>query len=80
MNYEYYFEDLFESIPEYRKIVLLMFSTKNDNDFLLEIGFSQHDISRLNKEFKNILIEAYEDYLVYIKNEEESVLEKFLNK
>ena len=30
-------------------------------------------------EFKNILLEEFEEYLSYIKNEEESVLEKFLN-
>ena len=33
-----------------------------------------------NLEFKNILLEQNEEYLDYIKNEEESILEKFLNK
>ena len=31
-------------------------------------------------EFKDILLEEYENYLDFIKNEEESVIEKFLNK
>ena len=34
-----YFKDLFESIPDYRKIVLLMFLIKKDNDLLHECGF-----------------------------------------
>ena len=33
MNYENYFKDLFESIEDYRKIVLLIFLIKNDKDF-----------------------------------------------
>ena len=80
MNNENYFKELFESIPDYRKIVLLIFLIQNDKNLLKEIGFSQHNINLLNLEFKNILLEEYEDYLDYIKNEEESILEKFLNK
>ena len=72
-----YFKDLFESIQDYRKIVLLIFLILNDNNLLNEIGFNRGDINRLNLEFKNILIEVFEDYLDYIKNEEESILEKF---
>ena len=74
-----YFKDLFESIPDYRKIVLLIFLIQNDKNLLKEIGFSKRDINLLNLEFKKILIEEFEEYLSYIKNEEESVLEKFLN-
>ena len=55
MNYENYFENLFESIPNYRKIVLLLFLIKNDVDLLNECGFPKHDINRLNNEFRNIL-------------------------
>ena len=80
MNYENYFKDIFESIPDYRKIVLLIFLIQNDKNLLKEIGFSERDISLLNLEFKNILLEGYEEYLDYIINEEESVIEKFLNK
>ena len=80
MNNANYFKDLFESINDYRKIVLLIFLIQNDKNLLNEIGFSQRDINRLSIEFKNILIEEFEDYLEHIKNEEESILEKFLNK
>ena len=79
MNNSNHFKDIFESIPDYRKIVLLIFLIQNDKNLLNEIGFSKADINRLNLEFKNILIEELEDYLSYIKNEEESILEKFLN-
>ena len=75
-----YFEDLFESIPDHRKIVLLIFLIQNDKNLLKEIGFSKKDINLLNLEFKSIIIEEFEEYLSYIKNEEESLLEKFLNK
>ena len=75
-----YFTDIFESIPDYRKIVLLIFLIQNDKNLLKEIGFSKNNINLLNLEFKNILIDEFENYLDYIQNEEESILEKFLNK
>ena len=80
MNNTNYFKDSFESIPDYRKIVFLLFLIKNDKDLLREVGFSERDINRLNLEFKNILIDQHEKYLDYIKNEEESIVERFLNK
>ena len=80
MNNENYFIDIFESILDYRKIVLLIFLIQNDKNLLKEIGFSKNDINLLSLKFKNILLEEFEDYLSYIKNEEESILEKFLNK
>ena len=49
-----YFKDLFESIPDYRKIVLLMFLIKNDNDLLKECGFLKSDIIDLCLELKKI--------------------------
>ena len=73
------FKDLFESIPDYKKIVLLRFLIKNDNNFLYECGFSKGDINFLYKEFKNILLELNEDYLGDIKNQEEAVIEKISN-
>ena len=75
-----FFKVLFESIPDYRKIALLMFLIKNENDLLTEVGFLKSDINRLCKEFKNIIKEQKEEYLDYIKNQEESIIEKFLNK
>ena len=79
MNNSNYFKDMFESITDYRKIVLLIFLIQNDKILLKAIGFSKNDIN-LNLEFKNILLEEYEIYLDYIKDQEESILEKFLNK
>ena len=78
MNNENYFKDIFESIQDYKKIVLLIFLIQNDKNLLQEIGFNKSDISLLSIEFKNILLEEFKDYLSYIKNEEESVLENFL--
>ena len=72
-----YFKDLFESIPDYKKIVLLMFLIKNDVNFLYECGFLNGDINFLYKEFKNILLELNEDYLDHIKKQEEPFLENF---
>ena len=57
-----------------------MFLVPNDKNLLHEIGFSAHDVNRLNLEFENILIEQHEEYLDHIKNEEESVIEKILNR
>ena len=80
MNNSKYFKDIFESIPDYRKIVLSIILIQNEKNSLNEIGFSKNDINRLNLEFKNILLEEFEDYLSYIKNEEESIIERILNK
>ena len=60
-----YFIDLFKSIPDYRKIVLLMFLIKDDKNLLKEVGFSKNDINLLSLEFKNILLGEYENYLDY---------------
>ena len=80
MDNIYYFNDLFESITEYRKIVLLIFLIQNDKKLLKEIGFSKNDINRLSLEFRNILIEQHEEYLDYVKDQEESIIERILNK
>ena len=44
MNKVNNFTELFESIPDYKKIVLLMFLNKNDVNFLYESGFLRFDI------------------------------------
>ena len=75
-----YFKDLLELIPDYRKIVLLKFLIKGHNDLLTECGFLKDDINVLCKDFKNIIIEQNEEYLAYIKDQEESIFEKLLNK
>ena len=45
------------------KKILLVFLIHNDKNLLAEIGFRENDNNRLNLEFKNILLEEYEDYL-----------------
>ena len=80
MNNSIYFKDLFESLSDYKKIVLLIFLIQNDKNLLKEVGFSHRDINLLNLEFKNIILEEFENYLDHIKNNEETILEKFLNK
>ena len=77
MNNENYFKDIFESIQDYRKIVLLIFLIQNDKNLLKEIGFSKKDINHLYFQFKKILIEEHENFLDYIKDQEQSILEKF---
>ena len=44
MNNVNYFRHLFESIPDYRKIVLLMFLIKDVEKLLKDVGFSKNDI------------------------------------
>ena len=79
MDHVTYFKDIFESKPEYRKIVLLMFLIKKDVDLLIECGFL--NINRLCLDFENFLLEQNEDYLDSIKkNETESIVERFLDK
>ena len=74
------FNDKFESIHDYEKIVLLMFLIQTDKNLIKEKGFSKNDINLLNLEFKKILIEQNEDFLSYIKTPEESIIERILNK
>ena len=77
MNNTNYFKDFFESIEGYRKILFLIVLFQNDKKILHEVGFSERDINSLNKEFKSILIEKHDEYLDNVKNEKESILEKF---
>ena len=63
-----YFTDLFESILDYKKIVLWMFLIKSHVIFLYECGFLKGDINFLYNEYKNILLELNEEYLDHIKN------------
>ena len=72
-----YFKDFFESVDDYRKIVLLLFLIQNDDDLLEEYGFVKSNNNRLNKEFKNILLEQNEEYLDYIRNEKQKKMKIF---
>ena len=80
MNIVKYFTDLFDSIPDYKKIVLLLFLIKNGVNLLDECEFLKGDINFLDEEIKNILLELNEDYLDHIKNQEEAIIEMILNK
>ena len=55
-----YFKDLFESIPENRKIVIILFWLIMIMIFSIECGFLETDFNRLYSKFKNILIEQNE--------------------
>ena len=71
---------MLKSIQDYRKIVLLIFIIKQDNDLLLEMGLSDDFINKLYKGCKKILESEIEDYESHVKNLEESILELTLNK
>ena len=43
-----YFKDLFESITDYKKIVLLTILFQSDINFFKEIGFSKNDNNHIN--------------------------------
>ena len=47
-----YFRDIFESIPDYRKIVILEIRMKKEKKLLHECGFPKDDINRSGLEFK----------------------------
>ena len=72
LNIVNYFKDLFQSIPNYRKNVILRFSFENDMDLLTESRLLKNDKNHLCLEFSIVSIEQNEDYLDYIKIEEES--------
>ena len=76
MDISNFSKKLFLSILDYGKVVFLITLNKDDKNLFCEFGFSARGVNRLNLEFKNILIEQHEEYLDYIKNEEESVNEK----
>ena len=46
-----YFKDLVESMPDYKKSVLLMFVIKEENGFLNECGFLKNVLKRLYEQF-----------------------------
>ena len=47
-----YFIEIFESVSDNRKLVLLRFIIKNDAHLLTESGFSKNYINRLYKKIK----------------------------
>ena len=75
MVYTNYFKDMFESIQDYKKIIILFFIIKQDNELLIECGLSNNEIKSLYEECKKILNEEIENYFSHIKNGEESIVE-----
>ena len=73
-----YFKDLIEPITDYRKIVSRTFSFKHDVDLLSESGYLKTNNLRLCKQFEKFIVERCEDYLDYIKCQEESIIGEFL--
>ena len=53
-----------------------MILIKNDVDLITECGFLKFYINCHCSDFTKILLEEREEYLDYIKNQEESILEK----
>ena len=75
-----HFKELFESIPDYRKLVFLKNLTKDDVDSLNECGFLKSDNIRRCVEPKKYIELKNEDHHDYIKYQEESILERNLVK
>ena len=75
-----YFKDMLESIPNYRKIILLCFIIKRDDVILREFGLSDDFIEKLYNDCKQIMISDMDQYFSHIKNLEESIIEKILIK
>ena len=70
---------MFESIPDYRKIVFLMLLIKNNMDLVIEYGFLKSDENLLSLDFQKTLREKIEDYFDFIKCKEESIIAKILS-
>ena len=57
-----------------------MFLKENEKNLLREVGFSERVINLSNSDFKNILRDQFKVYLDFVKNKEESIIERLLNK
>ena len=74
-----YFKDKLLSIRDFKKIVLLIFIIKRDDELLTEMGLSNDFITKLYKKCEKIFKLEMEDYDSHVKNLEESVLEELNN-
>ena len=63
------------SIQDYRKIVLLIFIIKRDDELLTEMGLTEDFIKKLYKKCEKIFKLEKEEDESHIKNLEESILE-----
>ena len=71
-----YFKDMLNSIPYYRKIILLCFIIKRDDIILREFGLSDDFIETLYNDCKQMMESDMDQYFSHIKNLEDSILEK----
>ena len=69
-----YFKDMLNSIPYYRKIILLCFIIKRDDTILREFGLSDDSIEKLYHDCKQIMESDMDQSFSHIKNLEESIL------
>ena len=77
MDDKNYFKDLLKSIPDYRKIVFLVFLNLNDENLLQEIGFSKKDYKKLNLGFTNILINDLKNSWIMLRTKKKVFLKSF---
>ena len=70
-----YFKDMLDSIPYFRKIILLCFIIKRDDAMLREFGLSDDFIKKFYNGCKQIMNSVMDEYFSHIKNLEESILE-----
>ena len=75
-----YFKDMLNSISNYRKIILLCFIIKRDDKILKEFGLSDQFIEKLYNDCKQITENDFDQNFTHIKNLEESIIERILNK
>ena len=75
-----YFKDTLNSISNYRKIILLCFIIKRDDKTLREFGLSDNFIEKLYDDCKKIIESDIDQCFSHIKNLEESIIGKILNK
>ena len=68
-----------ESIPVYKKVCLSVILTKNDVDSSTECEFLKNGFLRLCKAFKIMFFERNKEFLDFIINEEESIIERIFN-
>ena len=62
-----YFKDMLNSIPYYRKIILLCFIIKKDNSILREFGLTDGFIEKLYNDCEKILENDINEYFSHIK-------------
>ena len=66
---------MLNSLPYYKKIILLCFIIKRDDTILREFGLSDDFFEKLYNDCKQILESDMDEYFSHIKNLEESILE-----